>query len=115
MGIKLNLKVQVHMRWWVRPYIFGCTTFAALTGSKPDVDKIVDHIGKHGLYYTDPDYREPYLANLFISCSLIMSGCNVFYAVHNHFPNGDSGLNIFAAMFLVLHYMSLFHFARSRR
>ena len=109
------MKVQVHMRWWVRPYIFGCKTFAALIGSTPNYYKIADRVHQKGFYYIDPEYREPYLANLFISCSLIMSGCNVFYAVHNHFPNGDSGLNIFAAMFLVLHYMSLFHFARSRR
>ena len=109
------MKIQVHMRWWVRPYIFGCTTFAALTGRKPDYDKIIDRVHRHGLCYIDPEYREPYLANLFLTCSLVLCACNILSALHNHFPNGDSGLNIFAAMFMVLHYVSLFHFARSRR
>lgn len=54
------------------------------------------------------------MVNLFISCSLVLCAC-VSSAVRNNPPNGDAGLVIFAVMFLVLHYMSLFHFARSRR
>ena len=111
----MKLKVDVHLRWWVKPYIFGCKTFAVLTGTEPDAEKIIDRIHHHGLYYIDPNWRTPYLANLFLTCSLVFSACNVISAIHNHSPNGDTGLNIFTAMFLVLHYVSLFHFARSNR
>ena len=107
------MKVQVHMRWWVKPYIFGCTTFAALTGSKPDVVKIVDRVHQHGLYYIDPYYREPYLANFCLIVATCLLGYSAIIGLKTNNPDGDTGAYIFGCMFMVL--ATMFKIYRSRR
>lgn len=112
----MQMQLTIHKRWWVKPYVYGCATFARLTNCEPDYDKMVKFVIDHsGLYYINPDYREPYLANLFLTCSLLLCACNILTAIHHCNSAGDSGINTFAAMFLALHYLALYQFSRSNK
>lgn len=107
------MKIQIHMRWWVRPYIFGCKTFAAMTGAEMNVNKMVDLIGQHGLYYIDPEYRAPYLANFCFVTATCLLGYSATIAMKTNNPDGDTGAYIFGCMFMVL--ATMFRIYRSKR
>ena len=48
-------EVQIHLRltlrWWVRPYLFALYSFAVMTGSFPDQDKLARLISRHGFKF----------------------------------------------------------------
>lgn len=112
----MQMQLTIHKRWWVAPYLHGCAVFSRLTNREPDREKMKNFILDHGgLYYVNPDYREPYLANLFLTCSLLLCACNILTAIHHCNSAGDSGINTFAGMFMALHYLALYQFSRSNK
>ena len=100
------MQMTIHKRWWVKPYVHGCATFARLTSCEPDYDKMVKFVIDHGgLYYIDPDYREPWAANTCLILSTLLLGYSALMAMREHNTTGDVGTYIFGCMFLVLAHM----------
>lgn len=54
----MQMRLTIHKRWWVKPYVYGCATFAMIIGKTPDYDKMVKFAIDHGgLYYRTPGSR----------------------------------------------------------
>ena len=108
-----TVQLKIHMRWWVRPYVFGCKTFALLTGTEPDAEKIIDRISQRGLYYIDSKYRTLWLEGTCYVFSMLLLWYSAILELVTNGHNGDTGAYIFGCMFLILGYV--FKIYRSNR